>query len=34
MKIDRAEVFPVSIPLNHPYKDANRIERHSRDVVV
>jgi len=34
VKIDRAEAFPVSIPLNHPYKDANRIETHSRDVVV
>ncbi|MFP6869776.1 MAG: mandelate racemase/muconate lactonizing enzyme family protein [Nitrospinota bacterium] len=34
MKIERIEAFPVSIPLNHTYKDANRIETHSRDVVV
>lgn len=33
-KIEHVEAFPVSIPLNHPYKDANRIETHSRDVVV
>ena len=32
--IETVEAFPVSIPLNHPYKDANRIETHSRDVVV
>ena len=34
MKIEQIEIHPVSIPLNHPYKDANRIETHSRDVVV
>jgi len=34
MKIEHIEAFPVSIPLNHTYKDANRIETHSRDVVV
>ena len=34
MKIERIEAFPVSIPLNHTYKDANRIETHSRDVMV
>lgn len=34
MKIERVDVYPVAIPLNHPYKDANRIETHSRDVVV
>lgn len=34
MKIERLEVFPVAIPLNHPYKDATRLETHSRDVVV
>jgi L-alanine-DL-glutamate epimerase-like enolase superfamily enzyme len=34
MKIEHIEIHPVSIPLNHPYKDANRIETHSRDVVV
>jgi L-alanine-DL-glutamate epimerase-like enolase superfamily enzyme len=34
LKIERIDLYPVSIPLNHPYKDANRIETHSRDVVV
>ncbi len=34
VNIERVEAIPVSIPLNHPYKDANRIETHSRDVVV
>ncbi len=34
MKIERADVYPLSIPLNHPCKDANRIETHSPDIVV
>jgi L-alanine-DL-glutamate epimerase-like enolase superfamily enzyme len=32
--IERVEVHPVAIPLGHPYRDATRVETHSRDVVV
>lgn len=32
--IDRFTVYPVAIPLRHAYRDATRVETHSRDVVV
>ena len=34
MRIERFEVHPVAIPLVHPYRDATRVETHSRDVLV
>jgi L-alanine-DL-glutamate epimerase-like enolase superfamily enzyme len=34
VKIERTDEFSVSISLNHPLKDANRVKTHSRDVVV
>ena len=34
MRIDRLEILPVAIPLDHPYRDATRLETHSRDVLV
>ena len=33
-KIDRIDLFPVAIPLNHPYKSATRRTAHSEDIVV
>jgi muconate cycloisomerase len=33
-RIDRVDVFPVALPLDHPYRDATRVETHSRDVLV
>lgn len=33
-RIDRVEVYPVALPLDHPYRDATRVETHSRDVLV
>lgn len=32
--VDRFEVHPVAVPLDHPYRDATRVETHSRDVYV
>src|SRR6187551_1145442 len=32
--IDRFDVHPVAVPLDHPYRDATRVETHSRDVYV
>ncbi len=32
--IEKIEIHPVSIPLNHPYKSATRMATHSQDVVV
>src|SRR5918992_6409397 len=34
MRIERFEVHPVALPLVHPYRDATRVETHSRDVLV
>ncbi|MFQ5894237.1 MAG: mandelate racemase/muconate lactonizing enzyme family protein [Nitrospinota bacterium] len=34
MKVERADVIPIAIPLKHPYKDATRMETHSRDVLL
>ncbi len=34
MKIERADVYPLPVPLNLPCKDANRIETHSPGAVV
>ena len=34
MRIARLDVHPVAIPLAHPYRDATRVETHSRDVLV
>ena len=34
MRIERLEVHPVALPLRHPYRDATRVETHSRDVLV
>lgn len=34
MRIDRIDVHPVALPLVHPYRDATRVETHSRDVFV
>lgn len=34
MRIRRVDVHPVAIPLSHPYRDATRLETHSRDVLV
>ena len=33
-KIEKIELFPVAIPLNHPYKSATRMATHSEDIVV
>lgn len=33
-KIEKIELFPVAIPLNHPYKSATRTATHSEDIVV
>jgi muconate cycloisomerase len=33
-RIDRFEVLPVAVPLVHEYRDATRVETHSRDVLV
>ena len=33
-RIDRFEVHPVAVPLDHPYRDSTRVETHSRDVYV
>jgi L-alanine-DL-glutamate epimerase-like enolase superfamily enzyme len=33
-RLDRFEVLPVAVPLDHPYRDATRVETHSRDVLV
>jgi muconate cycloisomerase len=33
-RIDRFDVFPVAVPLDHEYRDATRVETHSRDVLV
>jgi L-alanine-DL-glutamate epimerase-like enolase superfamily enzyme len=34
VRIERLEVHPIAIPLLHPYRDATRVEWHSRDVLV
>jgi L-alanine-DL-glutamate epimerase-like enolase superfamily enzyme len=34
MRIQRVDVHPVAMPLSHPYRDATRVETHSRDVLV
>lgn len=34
MAVVALEVHPVAIPLSHPYRDATRVETHSRDVLV
>src|SRR5262245_18304753 len=31
-RIDRFEVYPVAVPLDHPYRHPTRVETHSRDV--
>ncbi len=33
-KIEKIELFPVAIPLNHPYKSATRMATHSEDIIV
>ena len=32
--IEKAEIYPIALPLNHPYKSATRTATHSQDVVV
>lgn len=33
-RIEKIHLFPVAIPLNHPYKSATRMTAHSEDIVV
>ena len=32
--IEDIRLYPVAIPLNHPYKSATRMTAHSEDIVV
>ncbi len=32
--IEKAEIYPIALPLNHPYKSATRTATHSQDVIV
>ena len=33
-RIEIIEIYPVAIPLTHPYKSATRMATHSQDVIV
>ncbi len=33
-RIEKAHLYPVAIPLNHPYKSATRTTANSEDIVV
>ena len=33
-RIEKGHLYPVTIPLSHPYKSATRMTAHSEDIAV